>query len=601
MAGLLRQGKASVLGRNWPQAEHKERRNLSTVEQLRDHEKPEPKSGQVWGFVLKRPIVSLSLLCAVLFLSGLTTLPPLDRDESRFAQATSQMLETGDFIDIRFQEDPRYQKPVGIYWLQALSVAALSDASEREIWAYRLPSALAAWLAVLLTFWGVRRLFDTPTAVIAAGLLAVSVVVMAEANIAKTDATLLATIAAAQICLGLIYCGAQGAQSTARFAVPGPLSLGFWIAVGVGLLIKGPVIVMVCGLTILALCLYDRDISWLRRLSILPGLVIVAAIVLPWAGAIWQLTDGEFFMQSVGGDMLDKVKAGQESHGAPPGYFTVLSFVTFWPGCLFLIPALYWAWTQRANASIRFLLAWVIPAWIAFEIVPTKLPHYTMPLYPALAGLCSAWIIGVLSRGAEASGRFPRLEALNLILFAVISLVLAFVIAPVPYLSSNVGISLGFAVIFGAIIAAAIIGRLRNSEPVQTVALLVLAALVWNGSVKWVTIPSATDFYVSPKLAEAVTRAADGKPSSVAVSGYREPSLVFLLGTETKLTDPKGAARELATIDQAFAIIDSKGDQAFLDRAQSLGIRVESLETVTGVNYSRGDEVELRVYRRVDE
>jgi len=570
------------------------------VEHLRDGEQPEPKSSQFWGFALGWPVVSLSLLCAILFLSGLTTLPPLDRDESRFAQATSQMLETGDFIDIRFQEDPRYQKPVGIYWLQALSVAALSDVGAREIWAYRVPSALAAWAAVLLTFFGVRRLFDDSTALIAAGLLAVSVVVMAEANIAKTDAMLLATITTAQICLGLIYCGARGSQSTARFAVPGPLSLGFWVAIGVGLLIKGPVIVMVCGLTILSLCLYDRDWSWLPRLSALPGLVIVAAIVLPWASAIWQLTDGEFFMRSVGGDMLDKVKSGQESHGAPPGYFTALSFVTFWPGCLFLIPALYWAWTQRANASIRFMLAWAIPAWIAFEIVPTKLPHYTMPLYPALAALCGAWIASALTRAAP-TGRFPRLETFNLILFGIVSLVLAVVIAPVPYLSSNVTVAIILAIIFTAIVGAAMIGRVKNSPPTQTVALLILAALVWNGAVKLMTIPSASDFNVSPKLAQAVTQAAQGERFSVAVSGYREPSLVFLLGTETKLTNPKEAAKELATSEQAFAIIESEGEEVFLDHARSLGVQVESLETVIGVNYSRGDEVELRVYRRADQ
>jgi 4-amino-4-deoxy-L-arabinose transferase-like glycosyltransferase len=67
-------------------------------------------------------------------------MPPLDRDESRFAQATSQMLETGDYVVIKFQDQPRFKKPVGIHWLQALSVKAFSDAEDRRIWAYRIPS-----------------------------------------------------------------------------------------------------------------------------------------------------------------------------------------------------------------------------------------------------------------------------------------------------------------------------------------------------------------------------------------------------------------------------------------------------------------------------
>ena len=559
-----------------------------------------PKGGPVVDFILQRPVLILSLLCALLFLPGLPTLPPLDRDESRFAQATSQMLETGEYIDIRFQDAPRYQKPIGIYWLQALSVAALSDVQSREIWAYRVPSALAAWLAVLISFWGLRRLFDDRTALISSGLLAASVVVMAEANIAKTDATLLAAITAAQICLGLIYVGARRDQSTARFAVPGPLSLAFWVAIGVGLLVKGPVIVMVCGLTILALSLYDEDISWLKRLSVLPGLVIVTAIVLPWASAIWQLTDGEFFIQSVGGDMMSKVGSGQESHGAPPGYFSALVFITFWPGCLFLIPALYWAWTQRHNASLRFLVAWAIPAWIVFEIVPTKLPHYTMPLYPALAALCGAWIMSVLPNGADRRDRPLGLERINLALFGLVSLALALMIAPVPYLSANIPASIALALLFGTIVVVALTRQIKHGPSFQVIRLLTLAAIVWSGSVKLVTIPSAATFYVSPNLSQAVARASQGSAPSVVVSGYREPSLVFLLGTKTKLAGPKDAAKHLASEDKALAIIDSRDEEAFLDHIQSFGVTVESLETVTGVNYSRGDDVELRVYRKVD-
>ena len=510
------------------------------------------------------------------------------------------MLETGDYIDIRFQEGPRYQKPIGIYWLQALSVTALSNVEAREIWAYRVPSALAAWAAVLMTFWGLRRIQDPQAALIGSGLLAISVVVMAEANIAKTDAALLAAITAAQMCLAVIYCGARLDQTTTRFAVPGPLSLGFWIAVGVGLLIKGPVIVMVCGLTIMALCLYDRDVGWLRRLSLLPGLVIVTAIVLPWTSAIWQLTDGAFFIQSVGGDMMSKVGSGQESHGAPPGYFSLLAFITFWPGCLVLLPALYWAWTERHKANIRFMLAWVVPAWVVFEIVPTKLPHYTMPLYPALAGLCGAWLAR-LSQPNPVTSRPIWLENTNLILFGLVTLVLGLVIAPLPYLSANGPVSIALAMLFLGIAATALVLRWKGRGALQILGLLILAAIVWNGAVKLVTIPSAGDFYVSPKLAAAVAKTATPDGTPVVVSGYREPSLVFLLGTDTKLAEPKDAAQEMAAAPGTLAIIEAAGKQAFLERTRSLGVAVESLETVTGLNYSRGDEVKLHLFRRVDE
>src|SRR5947207_13477526 len=99
-----------------------------------------------------RPYALLCLLCLILYAPGIAAIPPLDRDEARFAQATRQMLETGDFVRIRFQDEARNKKPAGIYWLQAASVNLFSAPESTAIWPYRLPSFLGATLAVLLTF-----------------------------------------------------------------------------------------------------------------------------------------------------------------------------------------------------------------------------------------------------------------------------------------------------------------------------------------------------------------------------------------------------------------------------------------------------------------
>jgi len=70
----------------------------------------------------RRAVAVLVLISLVLFLPGFFQIPPVDRDEAYFAQATKQMIETGDYVDIRYQDDIRYRKPVGIYWLQAAVV-----------------------------------------------------------------------------------------------------------------------------------------------------------------------------------------------------------------------------------------------------------------------------------------------------------------------------------------------------------------------------------------------------------------------------------------------------------------------------------------------
>ena len=103
-------------------------------------------------------------------------------------------------------------------------------------------------------------------------------------------------------------------------------------------------------------------------------------------------TQGAFLKDSIGGDMLAKVGGGQELHGAPPGSYVAAFLATGWPMAPFAILAVPFAWKMRREPAIAFLLAWIVPAWLVFEAVPTKLPHYVLPLYPAIAILTAVAI-----------------------------------------------------------------------------------------------------------------------------------------------------------------------------------------------------------------
>src|SRR5579872_3002484 len=154
--------------------------------------------------------VSLLMLCGLLlFLPGFFSIPPIDRDEARFAQATKQMVEGGDFVDIRFQDEVRYKKPVGIYWLQA-AVVKTADAlgmpgAHTTIWLYRIPSLLGATGAVLLTYWCALAFVPRRGALLAATMMASSILLGVEARLAKTDAMLLFTIVAAMGAMARVY------------------------------------------------------------------------------------------------------------------------------------------------------------------------------------------------------------------------------------------------------------------------------------------------------------------------------------------------------------------------------------------------------------
>src|SRR4030081_1507535 len=156
-----------------------------------------------------RAIAVLLVASLVSFLPGFFSTPPIDRDEARFAQATKQMVESGDYVDIRFQDEVRYKKPVGIYWLQAAVVKAASalgfQRAPTTIWLYRIPSLIGAIGAVLLTYWAALAFVSRRAAVLAGLMMASCVLLGVERLIAKTDAMLLMTVVAAMGAMGRAY------------------------------------------------------------------------------------------------------------------------------------------------------------------------------------------------------------------------------------------------------------------------------------------------------------------------------------------------------------------------------------------------------------
>ena len=534
-------------------------------------------------------IVVLAALVAGL--SGLFVAPPLDRDESRFVQATTQMLESGDYVRIRYQETERNKKPVGIHWLQAGSVAAFSDVEARAVWAYRLPSLAGAMLAAFGTYLAGCALFGRRAGLIAGLLIACAPVVAAEASIAKTDAALLACVVLAQAALARLWI----AEDTGTKKGPLLPALGFWAALSAGILIKGPIAPMVSGLTILALVLATRRVRWLLRLRPALGLPLLLLLVLPWFVAIGLATDGRFYAEAVGRDMLGKVGEAQESHAGPFGYHTILLWVMFWPAALFLPAALRWAAPRFGDPSVLFGLAWFAPAFLVFEAAGTKLPHYPMVTYPGLALL-----VGALLTSDEAR-RFAGFRFAGAGLFALVGLAAA---GGVLYLLAEhhdrgvTPLSVALVVAVAALIVLTVITALRGALPrAAYLAAATSAALAWV--LFQHTLPRLDELALTPRLASLLHEAEahprlDAAPP-VALVGYHEPSAVFLLGTDTRLTDAEGAAEWLRGGAGRVAVVEARERPAFL-RAVA-GTPFEELGQVAGRNYSNGDDARLVVVR----
>lgn len=554
---------------------------------------PDTRAGRALRWAARHWWLTLSLLCLLLWTPGVLSLPPLDRDESRFAQSSRQMLETMNFIDIRFGHVPRYKKPVGIYWLQAATTAIAGLGDRSHIWTYRLPSLLGGLLAVLLCFWCARAFAIPEVSWLGAALMGTSVLLTAESTIATTDAVQLACLMGAIGVLLRVYLASR------MPAAPPPglrLILLGWAAFAAGILIKGPLVPAVCAATVVALIAWDRgEWRWLKNLKPLYGLGLTLLIVAPWAVAISLESHGQFYQQSLGQDFAAKLAGGQESHGAWPGYYLLLVTLTFWPAILFVAPGLGAAIRKHADPATRFLLAWAGASWLMFEIVPTKLPHYVLPAYPALAMLAAIWLL--TPRDANA----PRWQPILFYAAAVQFLlgVAAFAVAPVLlprlYGAGSAWWLMALAALGTGFGLAALIAQLRRAALWAT-ALATLAALTFYPTLMVGAAPRLQQIWVSPRAAALVAKYGHPGDPPPSLAGYTEPSLFFLLGTETRLTDGEGAA-DAGAFQGGLALIEDSERPAFLAHLAEIEADAVPVDELSGLNYSRGRRVHITLYR----
>jgi 4-amino-4-deoxy-L-arabinose transferase-like glycosyltransferase len=541
----------------------------------------------------RRAAALLILVSLIAFLPGFFQVPPVDRDEAYFAQATKQMIETGDYVDIRYQDDVRYRKPIGIYWLQAgvvKAAEALGLRSARDtIWLYRVPSLLGAVGAVLATYWCALAFVSRRGALLAALMMAGSVALGIEARLAKTDAVLLFTVVLAMGVLARAYLRPRDNMANGAARLSFAASALFWTALAAGILDKGPLILMFVVFAAVALSIADRSARWLKALRPLAGIAWLLLLVLPWFIAIYLRAGTAFLVDSVGHDMLAKVGGGQDMHGAPPGFYPLLFFVMFFPASALAIPATPAAWSMRREPSVRFLLAWLVPSWIVFELVATKLPHYVLPLYPAIAILIALAIENKLL-----SPR-PALRRATIWWFVVPFVIGIGAVAGAIAIERNLE-PLAWPFLAAAIVCGLFAWRLYEVDGAERGFLRALvAALLIGVGVYAVILPSLALAFPSVALANVLRSASCPHPIA-ASAGYEEPSLVFLAGTATRLTDPSGAADFLRAGGCRFAFIEARGQRAFALRAQAIGLRYKAGPRVRGFNISNGQWLTIAVF-----
>ncbi|MCQ9155846.1 ArnT family glycosyltransferase [Acidomonas methanolica] len=540
-----------------------------------------------------RHYAALAFVTFCLFLTGRMSLPPLDRDEPRYMEASAQMLESGDFIDVRFLDQPRYLQPAGIYWLEAGAEALFGGPRDRHTaWPYRIPSLIGVTLAVTLTAWIGASLFGGATGLLAGALLGVSTLMTAEGRMATIDTVLLLDILLVEAALLSAFQDRQSHRPT-----PVRTALLYWIALGCGLMLKGPVVLIPAFGTPLALLAVERQAGWWTRLRPAWGWLITVAIVLPWCVAIYVVSHGDFFHRAVGTNFLGKIGHGQQAHGMAPGYYLGVFILSFWPGALFTVLALPAIWLRRAEPGVRFLLCWIVPHWLVFEAIATKLPHYVLPTYPAIAILTAASLTRWTLLRPQAVWARALMAAYGVV-WAALGLAFCLVGPALLWRFEHRLSPVAVIAAIGALPALLFsIRLLLRGERLHAALAAIAAAVMIHAGLFLGVIPDLTVIQLAPRAAALFDDYRPCEDSTLLSVSYSEPSLAFLAGSNTRFPTIPAAADLLRDHGNCTLVLVDRRDEPALGAALAArGRRLVEYGRVAGLNYSNGHMLNLGLF-----
>jgi 4-amino-4-deoxy-L-arabinose transferase-like glycosyltransferase len=348
--------------------------------------------------------------CVLFHILGTWSLPLVDRDEPRFAEASREMIQRGNYIVPYFNDKFRLDKPPLTYWAQVASYHVFGE----NDFAARFPSAIAAALtAVLIVGWG-RRMGGEKLGLWAAIIFTLSLQTFVHAKAAVADMWLVLFMTLANWTgYELIHRSTPNAErSTLSSENVNQTSnithqtlvwwLTFYVSLALGFLAKGP-IAWTPLLAVAGLIIYMRDWQLLRRVKFAVGGALMLAVVALWGIPALIQTHGEFFSVGIGRHVVSRSFMTLEGHGSSslgmyvlllPFYFVTV-FISFFPWSIKLPWLFRKLWRGRTtgingpgfsgNLIDTYLLTGIAIVFVIFTLVSTKLPHYTLPAFPLLA------------------------------------------------------------------------------------------------------------------------------------------------------------------------------------------------------------------------
>ena len=529
-----------------------------------------------------REALCIGLLALTLNLAGNGRVSLWDRDEPRYAGCTREMRASGDWLHPTFNAEPRYHKPVLIYWLMLGGTAIGGD----NPFGARLVSSIMGAATVLLVWgWG-RKAIGPREGRLAALVLATAPIMIAESKLATTDATLTFFVVACQLALWELSQRASKA-----------MALAFWVSLGLAILTKSPAGPVLIGASFAVSWLCGGPAAFVSRMHWRWGPLVCAAIFVPWNALILLDSAGEYYDVAIGYHVIRRATTGIEEHGGFPGYYVATGMLTFFPWSALLPASLFAAWKVRRETPMAgFLIGWVIGPLILLECVRTKLIHYYLPAFPA-ASLLVAWQVvrAVDSRAAIKDwvmGRFA-LATLGVVGLAATG---ALVAAGVRFPGEMRAPCLATALLMAASTVVAL--RLASSGRADraVAAMAGFSALTMLSVGAWL-LPSAEPFRISAVVGRRLAVLEGQTNARPFLCNYVLPGTVFALGHPAAIL--KGRNAIIEAVDREGAVLTALIPQELNAYRKDPRLMVEVRETVNGFNVdkARKETLHLTVIR----
>jgi 4-amino-4-deoxy-L-arabinose transferase-like glycosyltransferase len=534
----------------------------------------------VWAVGL---LISLAVFGNYLFMSTRSTL--WDRDEPRFARAAVEMVESGNYLVPTFNGQMWPDKPPFAYWMMSVPVRLLGPT---EL-ACRFFGAVGTAVTCFLTFFIGRQLLGAKAGLWALVILASTLIVLIVGAAATSDAVLL------PINVGVMALFVHSISTGMRLSY----TILIGCALGLGMLTKGPIGLMPIP-AIATVLWFDRkeraslrrDI-WLGGASLALGFLIFAV----WAVPANKATNGEFLRVFIGRHIITRALRPMEHHGGNfllylPYYVPVI-IVGFFPWTLHLPGALSAVIGGRVGGRYGrvFLLSWMVPTFIIMTMAATKLPHYILFIWPALALAVAGTIVAGqqnmlterdkiwLRRGVWFFGPLAMAMALGLMIGPLF--------LRIPGLQWS-GFTSGIVLLIMGVLA---IHYQRSNRQLASAGVLLVCMLVFEIPVLFGLLPAVEQTKISPPIAKAVN-AKTARDVPVATYKYGEPTLNFYLGRQIELLGREEAVVAWAKQPGPGVLIIPANKMNEIQQDYGI-LPLDKIASKKGFNYSKGKTLEV--------